>query len=300
MRFHDEAPTTDQRQHAGLGSNTGLIQHPGVPSPSDRDRLKITSRPAGRPTPPTGAEPAAAILADMNTEGALPTRVLVVDDERALAAVIASYLTRAGHQVTQAHTGPDAVAQAKAEDPDVIVLDLGLPGLDGIEVCRQIRTFSDCYILILTARGDEVDRLIGLSVGADDYLTKPFSNRELVARVQTVLRRPRRPPAATPVEEHRVFGNLRIDAAGHEVWIADQPVALTRTEFDLLDVLSAQPRVALSRRQLIDTVWDTAWVGDEHVVDVHVANLRKKLDDDPTEPRYITTIRGVGYRMGRG
>ena len=237
----------------------------------------------------------------MNSEGALPTKVLVVDDERALAAVIASYLTRAGHQVSQAHTGPEALDQARAEDPDVIVLDLGLPGLDGIEVCRQIRTFSDCYILILTARGDEVDRLIGLSVGADDYLTKPFSNRELVARVQTVLRRPRRPPAAAPaVEEHRVFGDLRIDAAGHEVWIADHPVALTRTEFDILDVLSAQPRVALSRRQLIDAVWDTAWVGDEHVVDVHVANLRKKLDDDPTEPRYITTIRGVGYRMGRG
>ena len=236
----------------------------------------------------------------MNSEGALPTKVLVVDDERALAAVMASYLTRAGHEVTQAHTGPDAVTHAKVDDPDVILLDLGLPGLDGIEVCRQIRTFSDCYILMLTARGDEVGRLIGLSVGADDYLTKPFSNRELVARVQTVLRRPRRPPAALAVEEHREFGDLRIDAVGHEVWISDQPIALTRTEFDLLDVLSAQPRVAFSRRQLIDAVWDTAWVGDEHVVDVHVANLRKKLDDDPTEPRYITTIRGVGYRMGRG
>ena len=235
----------------------------------------------------------------MKTEGSAPTKVLVVDDERALAAVIASYLTKAGHHVSQAHTGTDAVIQAKVVDPDVIVLDLGLPELDGIEVCRQIRTFSDCYILILTARGDEVDRLVGLSVGADDYLTKPFSNRELVARVQTVLRRPRRHPAPE-VEEVRVFGDLRIDAAGHEVTRASQPVALTRTEFDILDVLSGQPRLALSRRQLIDAVWDSAWVGDEHVVDVHVANLRKKLDDDPTEPRYITTIRGVGYRMGRG
>ncbi len=235
----------------------------------------------------------------MKSEGSAPTKVLVVDDERALAAVIASYLTKAGHHVGQAHTGPDAVTQARAEDPDVIVLDLGLPGLDGLEVCRQIRTFSDCYILILTARGDEVDRLIGLSVGADDYLTKPFSNRELVARVQTVLRRPRRHPAPE-VEHERIFGDLRIDAAGREVTRAGQPVALTRTEFDILDVLSAQPRLALSRRQLIDAVWDTAWVGDEHVVDVHVANLRKKLDDDPTEPRFITTIRGVGYRMGRG
>ena len=237
----------------------------------------------------------------MTSASEVPTKVLIVDDERALAAVIASYLTRAGHQVVQAHNGPDAVTLARVEDPDVIILDLGLPGLDGIEVCREIRTFSDCYILILTARGDEVDRLIGLSVGADDYLTKPFSNRELVARVQTVLRRPRRQPAVAPaIEEQRVFGDLRIDAAGREVWVAGVPVALTRTEFDILDVLSAQPRLALSRRQVIDAVWDTAWVGDEHVVDVHVANLRKKLDDDPAEPRYITTIRGVGYRMGRG
>jgi len=138
-----------------------------------------------------------------------------------------------------------------------------------------------------------------VSVVAVSFHNKPFSNRELVARVQTVLRRPRRHP--TPeVEEKRVFGDLSIDAAGHEVWIAGQPVAVTRNEFDILDVLSAQPRIALSRRQLIDAVWDTAWVGDEHVVDVHVANLRKKLDADPTEPRYITTIRGVGYRMGRG
>ena len=235
----------------------------------------------------------------MKTEGSAPTKVLVVDDERALAAVIASYLSKAGHHVSQAYTGTDAVIQARAVDPDVIVLDLGLPGLDGIEVCRQIRTFSDCYILILTARGDEVDRLVGLSVGADDYLTKPFSNRELVARVQTVLRRPRRHPAPE-VEAERVFGDLRIDAAAREVTRAGQPVAVTRTEFDILDVLSGQPRLALSRRQLIDAVWDSAWVGDEHVVDVHVANLRKKLDDDPTEPRYITTIRGVGYRMGRG
>ncbi|HRA77062.1 MAG TPA: response regulator, partial [Propionicimonas sp.] len=140
------------------------------------------------------------------------SRVLVVDDERALAGVIASYLARAGYEVSQAYTGPDAVAAAETDDPDVVVLDLGLPGLDGIEVCRRIRTFSDCYILMLTARGDEVDKLIGLSVGADDYLTKPFSNRELVARVQAVLRRPRRVPAAASaeidIEPLREFGEL--------------------------------------------------------------------------------------------
>lgn len=230
-------------------------------------------------------------------------RVLVVDDEKALASVVASYLERAGYLVTQVHTGPDAVSVAEEVDPEVIVLDLGLPGLDGIEVCRRIRTFSDCYILILTARGDEVDRLIGLSVGADDYITKPFSLRELVARVQTVLRRPRRPvqnqrePDPSTV---RAFGALRIDSGSREVWMGDEPVALTRTEFDILDVISGSPRLALSRRQIITDVWDSAWVGDEHVVDVHVANIRRKLGDDPNEPRYLLTIRGVGYRMGKG
>lgn len=228
-------------------------------------------------------------------------RVLVVDDERALAGVIASYLERAGYDVSQAHTGPDALAAVREWDPDAVVLDLGLPGLDGVEVCRQVRTFSDCYILMLTARGDEVDKLIGLSVGADDYITKPFSNRELVARVQTVLRRPRRVDSTSlPGAEPRVFGDLRIDVAGRDVWVDGEPVLLTRTEFDILDVVSAQPRLALSRRQIIDQVWDSAWVGDEHVVDVHVANLRRKLKDDPAEPRYITTVRGVGYRMGKG
>ena len=228
-------------------------------------------------------------------------RVLVVEDEKALAGVVASYLRRAGYDVTLEYTGPDAVAVARTLAPDVIVLDLGLPGLDGIEVCRQVRTFSDCYILMLTARGDEVDKLIGLSVGADDYITKPFSTRELVARVQTVLRRPRRPAAteADP-EPPRVFGDLRVDAAGREVWLDDQPVQLTRTEFDILDVLSEQPKVALSRRQIIDQVWDADWLGDDHVVDVHVANLRRKLGDDPNEPRYVLTVRGVGYRMGKG
>lgn len=228
-------------------------------------------------------------------------RVLVVDDEKPLASVVASYLTRAGFEVSVEHTGPDAVAAAEADRPDVIVLDLGLPGLDGIEVCRRIRTFSDCYILMLTARGDETDRIIGLSVGADDYITKPFSNRELVARVQTVLRRPRRPPqaeaAGVPVRE---IGDLQIDVAGREVWVAGQPVALTRTEFDILEAISARPTHVLHRRQIIEDVWGGGWVGDEHVVDVHVANVRRKIDDDPNDPRYILTVRGVGYRMGKG
>ena len=224
----------------------------------------------------------------------------MVDDERPLAGIVASYLNKAGFDTSLAYTGPDGVRSAQELDPDVIILDLGLPGIDGIEVCRQIRLFSDCYILMLTARADEVDKLIGLSVGADDYLTKPFSPRELVARVNTVLRRPRRQAHGTQPAAPREFGRLRVDAEGRDVWVDDQQVGLTRTEFDILDALSARPNVALSRRQIIDAVWGGGWVGDDHVVDVHVANLRKKLDDPPTEPRYILTVRGVGYRMGPG
>lgn len=226
-------------------------------------------------------------------------RVLVVEDESDLARMVAAYLERAGYDVRVTHNGRDAVALARSIEPAVIILDLGLPGLDGIEVCRQVRTFSDCYVLMLTARAEEVDLLIGLSVGADDYLTKPFSPRELVARVQVVLRRPR---GAARVEgpEQRVFGDLVIDTEARLVSHAGEPVELTRTEFDLLAALSARPRLAFTRRQIIDAVWDPAWVGDEHIVDVHVAHLRRKLGDDPATPRYVDTVRGVGYRMGSG
>src|SRR4051794_22112497 len=225
----------------------------------------------------------------------MSTRVLVVDDEQSLAKVVASYLERDGHDVECVFDGPAAVAAARRRPPDVVVLDLGLPGLDGIEVCRQLRTFTDCYVVMLTARSDEVDKLVGLGVGADDYLTKPFSPRELVARVRVMLRRPRTAAAAVgpPDEPPRAFGPLRIDVSAREVHVDDAPVELTRTEFDLLAVLSARPRMAFSRRQLIDAVWGEAWVGDEHLVDVHVGHLRRKLGDDPVDSRFIRTVRGI-------
>jgi DNA-binding response OmpR family regulator len=231
-----------------------------------------------------------------------PATVLVVEDEAALAGMVRSYLERAGYHAALAGTGPQAVATARDLTPDVVLLDLGLPGLDGVEVCRQIRTFSDCYILMLTARTDEVDRLVGLSVGADDYITKPFSPRELMARIQAVLRRPRAPsasPAGSAADEEpvRVYADLRVDPGGRMVTVGGQVIELTRTEFDLLDVLTSRPKLAWSRRALIDEVWDSAWVGDEHIVDVHVAHLRRKLGDDPASPRFIDTVRGVGYRM---
>lgn len=225
--------------------------------------------------------------------------VLVVEDERDLAAMVGSYVARAGYAVQLAYTGPDAIDLARALDPDVVVLDLGLPGLDGVEVCRRLRTFTDCYLLMLTARTDEVDRLIGLSVGADDYITKPFSPRELVARIRAVLRRPRRPAgslsgdAAAPY----VHGALIVDPTGRRVTLSGRPVELTRTEFDILALLACSPHAAFSRRRIIDEVWDPAWVGDEHVVDVHIAHLRRKLGDDAAAPAYIDTVRGVGYRM---
>ena len=226
---------------------------------------------------------------------------MVVEDERELARVLGSYLERDGFDVTLAHDGQQAVASAREVDPDVIVLDLGLPGLDGVEVCRQVRTFSDAYVVMLTARSDEVDKLIGLSVGADDYMTKPFSPRELMARLQAMLRRPRAAgPSDGATSEVRTVGSLRIDLLGREVWLDGEPVSLTRTEFDLLATLSGRPRMAFSRRQLIDDVWGPSWVGDEHLVDVHVGHLRRKLGDDAIEGRIVRTVRGVGYRMGPG
>jgi DNA-binding response OmpR family regulator len=225
-------------------------------------------------------------------------RALVVEDEEQLAGLVASYLERDGFEVTVTGDGSEAVAVARAVDPDVVVLDLGLPGLDGVEVCRQVRTFSDAYIVIATARSEEIDTLIGLSVGADDYVTKPFSPRELMARIQAMLRRPR--PIGHDRGNTRQFGALSIDVTGRDVWLDGEPVSLTRTEFDLLVTLAEHPRMAFSRRQLIEDVWGSAWVGDEHLVDVHVGHLRRKLGDDAAEGRFVRTIRGVGYRMGIG
>ncbi len=244
-----------------------------------------TGKPAPDPSPPNGL------------------RVLVVDDERALADLVGTYLTRDGFEVSKAHDGRAAVDLARQFDPDVMVLDLGLPGMDGVEVCRQVRSFSDCYIVMLTARTEEIDKLIGLSVGADDYLTKPFSPRELLARIHAMLRRPRASSVTGQVhaeEPMRVFGALSIDVAGREIHLDGEPVTLTRTEFDVLAALSARPALAFSRRQLIDAVWDQSWVGDEHLVDVHVAHVRRKLGDDPNAPRFVRTVRGIGYRMGDG
>lgn len=229
-------------------------------------------------------------------------RALVVDDEPALADLVTSYLVRDGFEVEVASDGDDAVRRARAFDPDVVVLDLGLPGTDGIEVCRQLRTFSDCYVVMLTARAEEVDKLVGLSVGADDYVTKPFSPRELVARVRAMLRRPRAAGRASssPAQRSLTFGALTVDAAAREARLQGEVVHLTRTEFDVLLALASRPNTVLSRSALIAEVWGSGWVGDEHLVDVHVLHVRQKLGDTADRQRFVRTVRGVGYRMGTG
>ena len=232
--------------------------------------------------------------------GAARVRALVVDDEPALVRVVAAYLVREGFDVVTAADGYEALELARATAPDVVVLDVMMPGIDGIEVCRRLRAFSDAYVIMLTARVEEVDMLVGLSVGADDYVTKPFSSRVLVARIRTLLRRPR--VAAEPAGQPSVrrFGALSIDPEGHEVWLDGRPVELTRTEFDLLEALSSRPQTAFTRAQLVERVWGPGWFGDERLVDIHLGHVRRKLDDDVASPRFVRTVRGIGYRMGPG
>ncbi len=228
-------------------------------------------------------------------------RILVVDDEPPIVELVRGYLEREGWEVLLAQDGPTAVERARSKRPDVIVLDLMLPGLDGLEVCRRVRTFSDAYILMLTARAEEVDRIVGLAVGADDYLVKPFSPRELVARVRALLRRPRAAPGvgAPGVAAPGVGGpvGLEVDEPRHEVRVDGAAVELTATEFGIVAALARDPGVVVGRAALLDRVWGATFVGDDHLVDVHIANLRRKLGDDPAAPRFIETVRAVGYRL---
>jgi len=230
-------------------------------------------------------------------------RALVVDDEPALVRVVAAYLEREGFDVTTAAEGHEALRLAREITPDVVVLDWMMPGIDGIEVCRQLRTFSDAYVIMLTARTEEIDTLVGLSVGADDYMSKPFSARVLVARIRSMMRRPRTVPAVVGAEAAdplRRFGALAIDPEAREVWLDDRLVALTPIEFDLLEVLSSRPGMAFSRARLIERVWGPSWFGDVRIVDIHLGHVRHKLGDDVAAPRYVRTVRGVGYRIGLG
>ncbi len=218
----------------------------------------------------------------------MTARILLVDDEPPIVELVRGYLEREGYVVSAAEDGPSGLELARSERPDVVVLDVMLPGLDGFEVLRQIRTFSDAYVLMLTARADEVDRVVGLSIGADDFLAKPFSPRELVARIKALLRRPRVALASGP-------RNLVVEQARRTVAVRGEPVALTATEFDILAALTREPGVVVTRADLLDRVWGPGFAGDDHLVDVHVANLRRKIGDS-----FIETVRGVGYRLAEG
>lgn len=221
--------------------------------------------------------------------------VLVIDDETRLARTLNLYLEQAGFQPITATDGAQGLALFKRAQPALVLLDLNLPGnLDGLEVCRQIRRDSQVPIIMLTARVEEVDRLIGLELGADDYITKPFSPREVVARVRAVLRRSTMPAAAgLPLRA----ADIEVDAARRRVRVGDRPVALTPIEFGLLAALMRQPGLVLSRTQLLEAVQDTPFEGYERTIDQHIKNLRHKLEPDPGAPRYILTVFGTGYKF---
>ena len=221
-------------------------------------------------------------------------RALLVEDTEEFVAIGTKLLQEEGYIVTVARDGRRAVDLAREEVPELMLLDVSLPLLDGIEVCRQVREFSNAYVIMLTSRGEELDRIIGLAVGADDYVTKPFSPRELSMRIKAMQRRPR---LSSPSVDLRDFGRLVIDIGAREVKVDGGLVYLTKIEFDLLDALASSPRRAFGRRALMTKVWGDSWFGDEHVVDVHLANLRRKIGEPAAHPHHIKTVRGVGYRF---
>ena len=220
---------------------------------------------------------------------------LVVDDEPHVAELIASVLTAEGFAVTSAADGPAALRRARASQPDIVVLDVGLPGLDGFEVCRALRKDAPVPILFVTARGEEIDRVVGLELGADDYVTKPFSPRELVARVRAVLRRSGAPEP--PLAQKRVAGDLAIDADKREVTLGGRRIDLKPREFDVLWLFVRNDGRVFTRDQLIETLWGFDFDGDPRTVDVHIRRIRRAIGDRADRPRYLHTIHGVGYKF---
>ena len=221
-------------------------------------------------------------------------RILIIEDETAISEPLAEILEREGFDPVVAGTAADARSSFDAEAPDLVLLDVMLPDGDGRDLCREIRAHSSVPVIMLTARGEELDRILGLELGADDYIVKPFSAREVAARIRAVLRRATPAPA-----EEQIFtvGDITLDAAAHTATKRGEPLELTAREFDLLRMLIANAGKALRREEIMDEVWDTNWFGSTKTLDVHVAWLRRKIEDDPAHPRYITTIRRVGFRF---
>ncbi|MGE5222148.1 MAG: response regulator transcription factor [Omnitrophica WOR_2 bacterium] len=219
-------------------------------------------------------------------------KVLIVDDETSILNLVTAYLRPEGYEIYTAADGPDGLHKARSFKPDLVVLDLMLPGMDGIEVLTRLRRESDAYVILLTARTEEMDKIVGLSVGADDYVTKPFSPRELVARIKAALRRIGSEPAKQAGNVLQ-FERVRIDNGSRKVWVNEQEIELTQTEFDLLRALAEHHGLVLSREQLLERVWGYDYYGDTRVVDVHMGHLRQKLGHEDL----ITTVRGIGYRF---
>ena len=223
------------------------------------------------------------------------TRVLVVEDEESFSDALSYMLKREGFETAVAAAGPDALAEFDRAGADVVLLDLMLPGLSGTDVCRELRSRSNVPIIMLTAKDGEIDKVVGLELGADDYVTKPYSARELVARIRAVLRR--RGEVETPAESVLSAGPVRMDVERHVVAVDGAPVALPLKEFDLLELLMRNAGRVLTRMQLIDRVWGSDYVGDTKTLDVHVKRLRAKIEPDPANPRYLLTVRGLGYKL---
>lgn len=219
-------------------------------------------------------------------------KILLVDDERSILDLVTAYLKPEGYQVYTATDGPSALKAARAFKPDLIVLDIMLPGMDGVEVLSQLRRESGVYVILLTAKAEETDKIVGLSVGADDYLTKPFSPRELVARIKAALRR-LRSGQALPAQAVLAFPHVRIDTGSRKVFVNERPVELTSVEFELLRVLAEHAGRVLSREQLLEKVWGYDYYGEIRVVDVHIGHIRRKLGNEG----FIATVRGAGYRF---
>ena len=221
-------------------------------------------------------------------------KILIVDDEPTLVKTVRAYLEREGYVVSVAYDGAQGLASVGTFRPDLVILDIMLPGMDGMEVLRRLRQASEVYVLMLTARTSDQDKIMGLTYGADDYLTKPFNPYELLARLKAIFRRSRSRGGNTT---SLAFGRLRIDEAARQVWKDGTPIELTPTEFDLLHALVSYQGQALSREQLIEQVWGNNFYGNERVVNVHLGRLRKKIEDDPANPTLIVTVRGIGYRF---
>jgi two-component system response regulator RegX3 len=228
-------------------------------------------------------------------EGMRVTRVLVVEDEQSFSEALSYLLQREGYEVAVASTGAEAITAFDSGGADLVLLDLMLPGLGGTEVCRTLRSRSAVPIIMVTARDAEVDKVVGLELGADDYVTKPFSSRELIARIRAVLRRGSEPeePAGSVIEA----GPVRLDIERHVVSVGGEPVPMPLKEFDLLELLLRNAGRVLTRGQLIDRVWGASYVGDTKTLDVHVKRLRAKIEPDPADPRHLVTVRGLGYKF---